>query len=180
MLALEMQERELTELEVEERLERLHELNAEIERARERCEIFTSHYRQKIIQAEENFETDTFSLRQEIDSLMVGLRRFAETNITGKRKSIKFPSGTLQLTKQSPQFFIGGAAVDKDNPKLIELARSLDADLIQSKEVVRWSELKKRLEVDESGNVYLSDTGEIVPDMRAKIIPDKFSIAPPK
>lgn len=176
MLELAQIERELSELEVEERLVRLSELNAEIEAARGRCERFKSHYRQKILHAEKNFETDTKEIRAEIDSLMQGLRRFAEQNITGKRKSIKFPSGTLQLTKQSPQFFIGGEAVINDNPKLIELARSLDGDLIQTKEVARWGELKKRLEVDDAGNVYFKDTGEVLADMRAKIIPDAFSI----
>lgn len=178
MLELLQEERELTEIEVEERLERLSELNAEVEAARARCEAFKSHYRQKIIQAEENFELDTKEARAEIDSLMVELRRYAVAHITGKVKHLKFPSGKLCLTKQSPIFFIGGAPVINDNPKLIEVARNLDADLIQTKTVARWGELKKRLEVDDDGRVYLKDTGEVVPDMRAKIIPDEFTVKP--
>lgn len=169
---------ELTEIEVEDCLERLSELKAEVEAARARCEAFKSHYRAKILQADKNFETDTAQARAEIDSLMVELRRFAMANITGKVKHLKFPSGKLCLTKQSPLFFIGGEAVINDNPKLIELVRNLDADLIQTKTVARWGELKKRLEVDGDGNVYLKDTGEVVPDMRAKLLPDEFTVKP--
>lgn len=178
MLELLQEERELSELEVEDCLVRLSELKAQVEAARARCEAFKSHYQQKIYQAEQNFETDTKELRTEIDSLMAELRRYAEAHITGKVKHLKFPSGKLKLTEQSPQFFIGGAPVINDNPKLIELARNVDAGLIRTKEVARWGELKKRLVVDDDGNVYFKDTGEVVPDMRAKIIPDEFTIKP--
>lgn len=167
---------ELTEVEVEERIERLHELNAQVEAERARCEAFKSHYRAKIIQAEKNFETDTEELRAEIDSIMALLHRYAVANITGKAKHLKFPSGKLKLTKQSPLFFIGGVAVVNDNPQLIEVARNIDADLIKTEEIARWGELKKRLTVDDDGRVYLKDTGEIIPDLRAKIIPDEFTV----
>ena len=176
MLELEMQERELTELEVDEKLARLSELNAEITAAQKRRDNFQAYYRAKIAKAEQNFETDTKELRAEIDSLMTGLRRFAERNITGKTKHLKFPSGKLCLTKQDPNFFIGGVAVTNDNPTLIEIARKLDGELVKTKEVVAWGELKKRLEVDDDGNVCVKETGEVIPDMRARIEPDKFSV----
>jgi len=169
---------ELTELEVEEKLARLSELNAEITAAQKRRDNFQSHYREKILKAEQNFETDTAEMRAEMDSLMTGLRRYAETHITGKTKHLKFPSGKLCLTKRDPQFFIGGVAVTNDNPTLIEIARKLDAELVKTQEVAAWGELKKRLEVDDNGNVCVKETGEVIPDMRARIEPDKFSVKP--
>ena len=33
-------------------------------------------------------------------------------------------------------------------------------------------------EVDDDGRVYLKDTGEVVPDMRAKLLPDDFTVKP--
>lgn len=178
MLELLQEERELTELEVEERLERLSALNAELSAAQQRRDNFQAYYRTKIAKADENFIADTKELRDEIGSLMHDLRRFAERNITGKAKHLKFPSGKLCLTKQSPQFFIGGVAVTNDNPTLIEIARKLDGELVKTKEVVAWGEFKKRLEVDDDGNVCVKETGEVIPDMRARIVPDKFSVTP--
>ena len=169
---------ELTELEVEEKLARLSELNTELDAAITRRDNFQRMYREKILKAGENYLTDTAEIRAEIDSLMTGLRRYAETHITGKAKHLKFPSGKLCLTKQSPQFFIGGVEVTNDNPTLIEIARKLDTELVKTQEVAAWGELKKRLQVDDDGNVYFKDTGEVIPDMRARFVPDRFSVTP--
>lgn len=177
MLELEQVERELTELEVEERLERLSELNEKIADAQKRRDTFQNHYRQKIARADDIFEQETEHLRAEIDSLTAGLRRFAEMNITSKKRSMKFPSGTLSFTKQQPQFFIDGVAVTNDNPKLIEIARKIDADLIATKEIAKWGELRRRLVV-EGQTVYVKDTGEILTELRARTEPDKFSAKP--
>lgn len=174
---LELEERELSELEVEERLERLSELNAQIDAAIKRRDAFQTHYRLKIAKADKNFETDTKEIRAEIDSLTDELRRYAERNITGKKRSMKFPSGTLSLTKNTPNFFIDGLAVTNDNPKLIELARRLDENLIATKEIAKWGELKKRLVVD-GNTVLLEETGEVIPELRARTEPDKFSATP--
>ncbi|MBR3747136.1 MAG: host-nuclease inhibitor Gam family protein [Selenomonadaceae bacterium] len=177
MLELLQEQRELSELEVEERLERLHELNAEIAAAQKRRDAFQMHYHLKIAKAEDNFQADTKEIRAEIDSLTDELRRYAETHITGKRKSIKFPSGTLSLTKNTPNFFIDGTPVTNDNPKLIELVRRLDENLIATKEIAKWGEFKKRLVVD-GNTVLLEETGEVIPDLRARTEPDKFSVTP--
>lgn len=169
---------ELTEVEVEEKLDRLGTLNAELDAAQKRRDTFQRMYRTKIAKADKNFIADTKEIRDEIGSLMHDLRRYAETHITGEEKHLKFPSGKLCLTKQTPQFFIGGVPVTNDNPKLIEIARKLDGELVKTKEVAAWGELKKRLEVDDDGNVCVAETGEVIPDMRARIVPDKFSVTP--
>ncbi|MBR0062063.1 MAG: host-nuclease inhibitor Gam family protein, partial [Selenomonadaceae bacterium] len=120
------EESELTEIEVEEMFGKVRALKNLIAEAQNRRDNFQTLYRQKIARAEEIFQTDTQYYSAELDAVTKRLRRFAEKNITGKKRSMKFPSGTLSFTKQTPQFFIGGQAVTNDNPKLIELARSLD------------------------------------------------------
>lgn len=177
MLELLQEQPELTELEVEERLERLSELNAEIAVAQKRRDAFQMRYHLKIAKAEDIFQADTKEIRAEIDSLTDELRRYAETHITGKRKSIKFPSGVLSLKKNTPNFFIDGAPVTNDNPKLIELVRRLDENLIATKEIAKWGELKKRLVVD-GNTVLLEETGEVVPELRARTEPDEFKVKP--
>lgn len=168
---------ELTELEVEELFGKVCALNDLIAEAQKRRDSFQNLYRQKIAKAEENFQADTKYYRAELDILTAELRRFAEKNITGKKRSMKFPSGTLSFSKSQPQFFIDGQAVTNDNPKLIEIARKIDADLIATKEFAKWGELRRRLVVDGTA-VYLKDTGEILTDLRARTEPDKFSVAP--
>lgn len=175
MLELLQEERELTELEVEEQLERLHELNDRIAAAQKRRDTFQNHYREKMIRADEIFEQETEHLRAEIDSLTATLRRFAELNITGKKRSMKFPSGTLSFTKQQPQFFIGGVSVASDNAALLEFVKSNHAQFVRTKEFVDWDKLRKNLDFD-GDNVTLADTGEIIPDMKVQQLPDKFTV----
>ena len=166
---------ELTELEVEELLSRLGEINTNIASAKERCNAFISHYTAKIERANQLFETETAADRAEITAITARLERYAFSHITGKKRSIQLPSGSLQLTKQQPKFTIGGQSAANNNPALIELARRLDTELVKVTETADWARLKARLKTDDEGNVYLKDTGELVPDMRAEFQPDKFT-----
>ena len=168
---------ELTEVEVEELLDRLSACQALIDTKRKSCDAMKAHYQAKIAKAEDIYEAETRYARAEIDSLTAELRRYAELNITGKKRSMKFPSGTLSFSKSQPQFFIDGQAVTNDNPKLIEIARKIDAELVKTKEVVAWGELRHRLVVDGTA-VYVKDTGEVITDLRARTEPDKFSVKP--
>ena len=175
MQELLQEERELTDVEVEERLEMLRELNEQIDSAAVRRDTFKQHYQQKIAKADEIFELDTKEFRAQVDELTEQLRRYAQTHITGKKKSLKFPGGTLCFTKQQPLFFIDGQVITNDNPTLIDLVRNSSPELIQTKETARWGEFKKRLEVIDDA-VYFKDTGECIPALRAQVEADKFSI----
>lgn len=166
---------EITEIEVEELLGKVHALEDCIAREQQRRDAFQNFYRMKIAKAEEIFQSDTKFYRERLAALTETLRRYTEANITGKRKSIKFPSGTLSLTKQAPHFFIGGDAITNDNPKLIEIARRIDDTLVATKEFAKWGELKKQLTVDGTA-VYVTETGEVVPELKARTEPDKFTI----
>lgn len=166
---------ELTELEVEELLSRLGEINTSVASAKERCNAFVSHYTAKIERANKLFEAETAADRAEIAAITAKLERYALSHITGKKRSIQLPSGSLQLTKQQPKFFIGSLSAANNNPALIELARRIDTELVKVSETADWAKLKTRLKTDDEGNVYLKDTGELVPDMRAEFQPDKFT-----
>lgn len=167
---------ELSELEVEELLSRLGELNANIAAAKERCNAFVNHYTAKIERAQSLFTAETAGDRAEIADITARLERYTLSHITGKKRSIQLPSGSLQLTRQQPKFIIGGQSAANNNPALIELARRLDTELVKVTETADWAELKKRLKTDDEGNVYLKDTGEILSDMRAEVQPDKFTV----
>lgn len=178
MLELAQVERELSIVEVEQMLERVRELNAQIDAARDRCEQLKAHYEAKIARAQEICDKEITAPLSELECLTRELRRFAEANITGKKRSLELPSGTLSFHKRQPIFYLGGERVNKDNPALIELARNIDAELVKVKttETADWAGLKKRLIVNDDGTVYVADTGEIVADMRAQILPDDFNV----
>lgn len=167
---------ELTEIEVEELLARLSEINANVKSAEERRDSFVNHYAAKIERAKALFYAETAADRAEIDSITDTLQRYTLRHLSGKKRSINLPSGTLQLTKQQPKFIIKGQVATNDNPVLIELARRIDTALVKVAETADWAKLKTLLKADVDGKVYLKDTGEILPDMQAEFQPDKFSI----
>ena len=178
MLELLQEERALTVVEAEQRLERIRELNAQIDAARNRCEQLKMHYEAKIVRAQDICDEEISAPLAEIEFLTRELRRYAEANITGRKRSLDLPSGTLSLHKRQPIFYLDGQRVTGDNPALIELARNIDADLIKVKttEAADWAGLKKRLTVNDDGTVYVNDTGEVLADMRAQILPDDFKV----
>lgn len=167
---------ELSELEVDDLLTEAAALQAKIATEQQRLDAFVEHFMTKIERAQENFAKATEYDRAELANITDRLDCWARKHITGKKRSLTLPSGTLKLTRQQPQFLIDGEPAVNSNPVLIELARSIDAELIKSKtvETADWATLKTRLSVDAEGNVYLRDTGELVSEMTAKILPDKF------
>lgn len=167
---------ELSELEVDELLEQVATLNAHINTEKQRLDAFVEHYQTKIARAQENFDKATEHDRIELAAVTDRLERWARVNITGKKRSLNFPSGKLAFRRQQPLFTIGGESVSNVNPALIDIARRVDSELVKTREVADWAELKKRLNVDNEGNVYLKDTGELVDEMHAENQPDKFTL----
>lgn len=176
MLELLQLESDLTELEVDDLLDRAACLQDKIDAEQKRLDAFIAHFEAKIEKARENFTKATAPEQLELAAITDRLDRWARKNITGKRRSVDLPSGKLTLTKQQPLFYIEGERVTSDNPALIEIARNIDADLIKAKttETADWATLKKRLTVADDGTVYVTDTGEVLADMRVELRPDKF------
>lgn len=174
MLELLQLESDLSELEVDDLLDRAACLQDEIDAQQQRLDAFIAHYNAKIEKAHENFTSATKTQREELAIITDRLDRWARKHITGKRRSVDLPSGKLTLTKQQPLFYLEGERVTGDNPALIELARNIDADLVKTTETADWATLKKRLTVADDGTVYVNDTGEVLADMRVELRPDKF------
>lgn len=174
----EQDERELSFAEAEETLERIRALNNVIEIKRKEYDEVAAYHQAKIERAQEIFDKETAGYRTVLEEKKRLLRRFAEANITGKKRSLELPSGTLSLHKRQPVFYLGGAKVTSDNPALIELARNIDSDLVKVKttEAADWAGLKKRLTVADDGTVCVADTGEVLADMRAQNLPDDFNV----
>lgn len=169
---------EMTIAEVEETLEQISTINKAIAIKQKIYDEVAAYHQAKIERAKEIFDKETAYYRTELEGRKQRLRRFAEANITGKKRSLELPSGTLSFHKRQPLFFLGGVKVTNDNPALIELARNIDAELVKVKttEAADWATLKKRLTVADDGTVCVNDTGEVLADMRAQILPDDFNV----
>lgn len=174
----EQDERELSFPEVEETLAAIRVLKDLIASKQAQYDSLVAYHQAKIERAKEICDKETAYYRTALEEKTRLLRRFAEANITGKKRSLELPNGTLSLHKHQPIFYLGGAKVTSDNPALIELARNIDADLVKVKttEAADWAGLKKRLTVAEDGTVCVTDTGEVLADMRAQILPDDFKV----
>lgn len=108
------------------------------------------------------------------------LRQFAQTQITDKRRSVKLPTGTLSFRKQPTRFFfVDGSEAHAKDPRLINFVKQYaDAYLkVQTVESVDWANFKTKLVAD-GDNVIFADTGEILEDLHAQILPDKFMVNP--
>ena len=172
------EERELSFAEVEDLLETIRGIRDLIARRQAQYDSVVAYHQQKIERAKEICDKDTAGYRAVLEEKTKLLRRFAEVNITGKKRSIELPSGTLSLHKRQPIFFLGGQRVTSDNPALIEIAQNIDSDLVKVKTTTAadWATLKKRLIVNDDGSVYVNDTGELVAELRAQIQPDDFKV----
>lgn len=168
----------MTIAEVEDTLETILTINNIIASKQKIYDEVAAYHQAKIERAKEIFDKETAGYRTVLEEKKLRLRRFAEANITGKKRSLELPNGTLSFHKRQPIFFLGGERVTSDNPALIELARNLDAELVKVKTTTAadWATLKKRLAVADDGTVCVADTGEVLADMRAQILPDDFNV----
>lgn len=174
----EQDERELSFVEVEEMLVEIRVLKDLIASKQAQYDSLVAYHQEKIERSKEICDKETAYYRTALEEKTRLLRRFAEANITGKKRSLELPSGTLSFRKRQPLFYLDGQRVTSDNPALIELARNVDSDLVKVKttEAADWEGLKKRLTVNDDGSVYVNDTGEVLADMRAQILPDDFKV----
>lgn len=172
------EERELSFPEVEETLAAIRVLKDLIASKQAQYDSLVTYHQEKIERAKEICDKETAYYRTALEEKTRLLRRFAEANITGKKRSLELPNGTLSFHKRQPIFYLDGQRVTGDNPALIEIARNVDDNLVKVKTTTAadWAGLKKRLIVNDDGTVYVNDTGELVADLRAQIQPDDFKV----
>ncbi|BEU87430.1 hypothetical protein TAMA11512_08940 [Selenomonas sp. TAMA-11512] len=80
---------------------------------------------------------------------------------TSKNKSITLPSGRVGTRKGKETWTLAGKEFDRNDPALLVIAKSIDKKYVEIKESVKWADLKKNLQVTESGSV-VSEDGEII------------------
>ena len=103
------------------------------------------------------------------------LIRQREQGLTKSTKTMdkySLPSGVLTLKR-------GGWDYSRNDPELVDWLRRTGMDSY-IKETVKyspmWGELKKLTRTDESGNIVLAETGEIIEGVKAVMAPDSFKI----
>lgn len=169
---------ELTIVEVEELLETVAAQEAIIKAAEDKRNALVEHYNNKIMAANELCERDCEQARTEIAMLTETLRRYAEANVTEKKRSLAFPSGKLSFRKQQPRFFFEDMKeANSTNEQLIGFVKQNAPDYLKVKteETVDWVALKPKLEID-GNEVYFAETGELISGLHVQILPDKFKV----
>ena len=133
-------------------------------------------------------DKETEPLKAELESLKAVLAPFVEEELKGKKaKSISLPSGRAGFQKGSTVFAIADpgvypaeacAKLDGKSPRLLEIIQQHKlTEYIVTKEYTYtdWLSLKKSLQVTDDGKV-VSQEGEILPELTAKVEPDRFYV----
>lgn len=162
-------------VDIETALLEIHKLEEQIQAAADKRDKQIEFFRGRIDKARKNFETDTTRLQFEIDSISVTLKRYFDENPPVSGKSHKFAGGTFGYRKQDPRYTIGDTEANADNPELLKFVKDGHNEFLRVKETVNWKKLKTALS-DDGGNVFIKDTGEIIPGMKAFTQPDKFIV----
>lgn len=167
---------ELTTVEVDELIEKVSDYEARIAEAEAERDALIQRYQAKILKANELCDEKCASSRVEIALLTERLRRYASEHVTEKRRSLKYPSGTLSFRKQAPKFYFeDNREVDAKNEQLLEFVRANARDYLKVAEFVDWKGLKTKLKV-EADKVFYAETGEEIEGMKAQVFPDTFTV----
>lgn len=171
---------EMTKIEADELLDEIAKHEATIKEAEKERDEFIAHYEKKISAAEHICEIATKEAREKIALITERLKRFAEVNVTDKRRSIPLASGTLAFRKQAPRFFFDiSKDIDGTDERLIQFVKHNAHQYLKVKvtESVDWAKFKGKLIIDSDGsNVSYAETGEIIDGLCAQFLPDKFTV----
>lgn len=160
---------------IEQILTDIHALEETIRLAEVKRNQSVFFYRRCIAEADDVFRTDTADARFQLERLIGELKTYYDENPPLKGKSHKFAGGKFGYSKQTPKFFCDGKPAAANNPALLNYAKNYAPQFVKFKEFVDWASLKKELLVDD-GIVFRESTGETVPEIKAYVMPDKFSV----
>lgn len=169
----------MTELDADELLEQIAEYEAAISESEKKRDAFIERYENKIETARDICDRETSHARIEIELLTEQLKRFAQTQISDKKRSVRLPSGTLQFRKQSPEYFFDDLKrVDGNDERLIQFVKHSAHQYLKVKveETVDWAAFKGKLSIGDDGAVSYSETGEIIDGLHAQRRSDKFTV----
>lgn len=165
-------------LQADDALERISNLEKFIADAQQEFDDFKRHFELKILAAEKIRDEKTKDAREQIALLTEGLRQFAQSQISGKVRSVKLPGGTLSFRKQPPKFFFSDLSeANSKDARLINFVKHNAHEFLKVKveESVDWANFKTKL-ITDGENVVFADTGEIIDDLHVQMLPDKFTV----
>ena len=162
-------------MEIEQTLLVIRNLEKSIRDAEVKRDNSIAFYQRCISEAQEVFRKDTADTRFQLENLIRRLKNYFDENPPTKGKSLKFAGGKFGYSKHTPKFFYDGTPAASDNAALLEFVKNNHAQFVRTKEFVDWDKLRKNLDFD-GDNVVLADTGEIIPNMKAPKLPDKFTV----
>lgn len=110
-----------------------------------------------------------------INYLISLLGPYAKSQLDGKKKTVKMPSGNISFRAKSPEYFIAGNKVDGKSQPLIDHVKQSDPEYLKIEESVNWSEFKDTLTPLSTGKVLTND-GEILDFISAVEYPDTVTV----
>lgn len=163
-----------TNEQIEDMLAEVARLRYSIKQADENRKTFLSDAKQA---ADKKFELETADARADLDSLIAKLHDFAENNLPEGKKTINFQNGRLAFRKEPPKFFFDDQTeVTGKDSRLVDFVKDNVPEFLKVVYLADWFKLKSKLGFDSNGEVFFVDTGEILPNVRAELADDKFSV----
>ena len=161
---------EVTDIASAERcMEKLAEKAAERQKVEEQYEKMMERYEKWRADSLEKLDADEIYFHQL-------LAPWVEEQTGGKKvNSIKLPSGRVGFHAGPMMYKIGGENASATNRALLEFVKQSKPDMVETKQSVKWSDLKRMLKPTEDGRA-VTDDGEIVPDMTVERGEKKFYV----
>lgn len=146
---------------------REHEQNIANAKAKRDEEI--AYFQQFIDNAKQNYDIDIAEDVYHIGELKKVLQAYFDANPPVGRKNHKFAAGSFGYNKAQTKFFFNGNEVNSGNDELVKFCFSNGLpEFVKTREFLDWANLKKNLDADDNGNVYLNSTGELIHELRAQ------------
>ena len=161
-----------------ELLRQYAELDAEVQQAAKKRDELKAFFKAQMDEADRIFAEETEGARIELELLKEQIRSYTEANLTGKKRSIELPNGTVSLTRQTPIIYVENEGQASSASKRLREFVKTDAPeflKVQTTEMVDWAGLKKHLKVD-GEDVYFDDTGEQIAGLKAQARPDILTV----
>ena len=145
-----------------------HELNIANAKAKRDEEI--AYFQKFIDNAKQNYDIDIAEDVYHIGELKKVLQAYFDANPPVGRKNHKFAAGSFGYNKAQTKFFFNGNEANANNPEFVNYCCCVNGlpQFIKVKEYLDWANLKKSLDADDNGNVYLASTGELIHELRAQ------------
>ena len=143
---------------------------SKIAEERERAEFFINCAKEEKAKLDNQIKDAEKKLESATSFLTSKLAQFLEKEEVPKKEtktqiSVTLPAGKIVKKLPKTEFIMqGGEDVTKhkSDEDFIKEIKGIDESFIKQTEEVMWGDLKKKLAVDDNGNVYVKDTGEYI------------------